>query len=91
MNAGVVWTTFLLVFLAEIGDKTQLLVFARSAETGAPGSVFLGAASALVLSTALGVAAGGAMARLPLWIVRGLAGSMFIGLGVWMLAGLRNY
>ncbi len=90
MKFNIVWATFLLVFVAELGDKTQLLVFARSAETGAPLSVLVGAASALVLSTALGVLAGGAMGRLPDWLVKSTAGILFIAIGAWMLLGLRK-
>ena len=79
--------TFALVFVAELGDKTQLMVFARSAETGRPLAVFVGAASALVLSSALGVLVGGAVAKLPAWLVKGGAGVMFVALGVWALVG----
>ena len=78
------------MFVAELGDKTQLLIFARSAETGAPFSVFVGAVGALVLSTCLGVMVGGAVGKLPPWMVKSVAGLMFIALGAWTLAGLRK-
>ena len=90
MDWKIAAVTFALMFVAELGDKTQLLIFARSAETGAPLSVFAGAAAALILSTAISVLVGGAMARLPEWLVKGAAGLMFVGMGVWVLAGLRK-
>ena len=90
MEWKVVAGTFVLMFIAELGDKTQLLIFARSAETGAPVSVFTGAAAALLLSTALAVLVGGAVGRLPDWLVKSVAGLLFIAIGVWTLYGLRR-
>ena len=90
MDWRVFAATFGLMFIAELGDKTQLLVFARSAETGKPVAVFLGAAAALLLSTALGVAVGGAVQKLPDWIVKAVAGSVFILIGAWTLYGIRK-
>jgi len=46
-------STFVLVFMAEIGDKTQLAAFGLAAEANAPWAVFIGAGAALLLSTAL--------------------------------------
>ncbi|MDX2100017.1 MAG: TMEM165/GDT1 family protein [Leptolyngbyaceae cyanobacterium bins.59] len=48
-------TTFLTVFLAELGDKTQLTTLLMSAESNAPWVVFLGAGAALVTTSFLGV------------------------------------
>ena len=90
MDWKVAAMTFALMFVAELGDKTQLLVFARSAETGAPVSVFAGAVAALIVSTGIGVLVGGAVGRLPDWLVKGISGFVFIGMGVWILAGLRK-
>ncbi len=90
MDWKIISVTFFLVFIAELGDKTQLLVFARSAGTGAPLSVFIGAAGALVLSTSVGVLVGGAVARLPGRLVSGSAGLVFIAIGVWTLLSLRR-
>lgn len=81
MNAFL--TVFLSVFLAELGDKTQLatLLFAAEGERSR-GLVFLAAASALVASTALAVVLGGAAERylsaLPLKLIAGI-GFMVIG------------
>jgi Ca2+/H+ antiporter, TMEM165/GDT1 family len=57
-NLQIVTTTFLTVFLAEIGDKTQLTVLTISAASKSPVVVFLGAALALVTTSFLGVVAG---------------------------------
>lgn len=79
---------FGVVFLAELGDKTQLatLMFA-SDRSLSPMLVFLAASSALVLSTALavllGALAGEYLQAIPLKLI---AGSAFIGIGIWTLA-----
>lgn len=49
------WSTFITIFLAEIGDKTQVTTLLMTAESHAPVIVFLGAGSALVLTSFLGV------------------------------------
>ena len=78
---------FATVFLAELGDKTQLatLLFASQSRQQ-PLLIFLAAAGALCLSTALAVAAGHLggqyLARLPLKLIAGLG---FIALGAWTL------
>lgn len=51
-------STFLSIFLAEIGDKTQLSTLLMSAESQSPGVVFLGAAAALITTSLLGVLLG---------------------------------
>ncbi|ARV58752.1 UPF0016 family membrane protein [Nostocales cyanobacterium HT-58-2] len=55
-------TTFLTIFLAEIGDKTQLSTLLMSAESQSPWVVFLGSAAALVTTSLLGVLLGSWMA-----------------------------
>ena len=77
------------VFLAELGDKTQLatVLYASDARHSRM-SVFLGAASALVASAALGVL-GGSLLRgwLNPRVLTGIAGVMFLALGAWTLWG----
>lgn len=51
-------STFLTIFCAEIGDKTQLTTLLMSAESHAPWIVFAGAGTALVMTSLLGVLAG---------------------------------
>jgi putative Ca2+/H+ antiporter (TMEM165/GDT1 family) len=81
-------TTFGAIFLAEMGDKTQLAAMTLAADTKRPVAVFLGAALALTCVSALGVAVGGALGHyLPKeWIER-VAAVAFILVGVLMLAG----
>jgi Ca2+/H+ antiporter, TMEM165/GDT1 family len=56
-------TTFLAVFLAEIGDKTQIATLMITAESKSPLVVFIGAAIALITTSFLGVAAGKWLAK----------------------------
>ena len=51
-------STFVTIFLAEIGDKTQLTTLLMTAESQAPWIVFAGAGSALVITSLLGVLLG---------------------------------
>jgi putative Ca2+/H+ antiporter (TMEM165/GDT1 family) len=80
-------TIFLSVFLAELGDKTQLatLLFAGSSKT-APWLIFIAAASALVVSTALAVLLGSAAQQyihaIPTKLIAGLG---FVAIGGWLV------
>jgi putative Ca2+/H+ antiporter (TMEM165/GDT1 family) len=79
---------FLSIFLAELGDKTQLatVLFASEAALSRWG-VLAAAAAALVLSTALAVVAGGWLgAWLPARHLKLAAGLGFVAIGVWLLA-----
>jgi putative Ca2+/H+ antiporter (TMEM165/GDT1 family) len=82
------FTIFITVFLAELGDKTQLatLLFATDQKTR-PMLVFAAAAAALVASTALAVALGATaeryLATVPLKLIAGVG---FIAVGLWTLA-----
>jgi putative Ca2+/H+ antiporter (TMEM165/GDT1 family) len=57
-------STFITVFLAELGDKTQLAIVSISGTTSRPGAVFAGSAVALVLASMVGAAAGGSLSSL---------------------------
>jgi putative Ca2+/H+ antiporter (TMEM165/GDT1 family) len=84
----VFWATFLALFLAELGDKTQLAVITLSAQTKSPVAVFLGAALALALVSLLGVAVGSLLGHyLPEKLLKILAAIAFIVIGVLMLWG----
>jgi putative Ca2+/H+ antiporter (TMEM165/GDT1 family) len=77
---------FGIVFLAELGDKTQLAAIAMAAESKSPVSVFLGATLALGLVTLIGVAVGSTLAKfIPVLYIRMAAGALFIVMGVFML------
>jgi putative Ca2+/H+ antiporter (TMEM165/GDT1 family) len=81
-----VLATFSTIFLAEMGDKTQLATVTLAASTQQPLAVFCGAALALVAVCAVGVAIGGALgAYLPLVWIRRAAALAFIGIGLLML------
>ena len=77
--------TFWLVFLAELGDKTQLAVMLQSAVHGR-GVVFLAASAALVLSTLLGVFVGVLLSKLVSErVIHGVGGALFLVFGAMML------
>ena len=79
---------FVTVFLAELGDKTQLAALCLSARERRFWPVFLGAALALVLASALGVAAGRLLGEaLPVRWIRLFSGAIFLILGVLILWG----
>ena len=78
---------FASVFMAELGDKTQLATLTYAASPGAsPLGVFVAAAAALILSSALAVLIGSRIERCvapaQLHLLAGLA---FIGIGTWMV------
>ena len=64
MDPALLLSTFVTVFLAELGDKTQLATVALSGTSNRPMAVFLGSSTALVLASLLGALAGGSMASL---------------------------
>lgn len=68
-------TSFLLIFVAELGDKTQLSLLALAASTGEPWAVFTGGTLALWSVTLLGIAVGATLlARIPArWLHRAAA------------------
>jgi len=77
---------FILIFLAEMGDKTQLMSMALAAEYRKPVWVFIGAVSALAVVTLIGVLFGEALTRIiPARRIHQLAGLLFIVFGVLML------
>ncbi len=87
-NLRIFASTFGLVALAELGDKTQLAVVALTGEYGNPLAVFIGASLALVLVSAVGVLAGRVVARkLSLARIELVAAALFIVLGVIFLLG----
>jgi putative Ca2+/H+ antiporter (TMEM165/GDT1 family) len=87
-NFRIFGSTFALVALAEMGDKTQLAVVALTGEYGSPYAVFIGASLALVLISAIGVVAGRVVARkVSLAHIELVAAALFIVLGVIFLLG----
>ncbi len=81
-------TTFGLVFLAELGDKTQLATMLIATQSKSLLSVFLGSAIALVFSAAAGVILGAALTRyIPTSYLQSGAGVAFVAIGLLLLLG----
>lgn len=79
-------STFAAIFVAELGDKTQLAALSLSAGSKSKWVVFLASALALTASSAIAVAVGEGLSRVvsPLWLKRA-AGVIFIVMGVLFL------
>ena len=79
-------STFLTIFLAEMGDKTQLATLLISAESQSPWIVFIGAAGALITTSLLGVLVGQWLAkRLSPQSLDTAAGSLLLLIAVMLL------
>ncbi len=89
MDLRLLFSTFMAIFLAEMGDKTQLATMSLAAGARSRWSVFLGASAGLVLTSALAVLGGELFSRwVPTnWIRRG-AGLVFLVLGAVYLFGV---
>ncbi len=88
MNWNIVVSTFVAVFFAELGDKTQLSTMMLASSKKAPASVFVGSAVALVLSSLIGVLVGDTLYRVvPAHIIRYAAGAGFLVIGALILFG----
>ncbi len=88
MDWRIIASTFVTVFLAELGDKTQLSTMMLASRKQARLSVFLGSASALVLSSLIGVLVGGALNKVvPESVIKTAAGAAFVIIGGLILAG----
>ena len=86
MNRSIFWTTFFTVFLAEVGDKTQLAAMTATVRSGQIWTVFFAASAALVCATAIGVMVGGVLFKfIPEAAIKWAAGCAFIGVGLWVL------
>lgn len=88
MDWKIFGTAFLTLFLAELGDKTQLAVITMTSSTESKLSVLLGASLALVVVTVIGVAVGGVLSQyIPTEWLQRIVAVAFILIGVLMLAG----
>lgn len=88
MEWKIIGTAFLTLFLAELGDKTQLAVITMTAKTDNKLAVFIGASVALVLVTLLGVLFGGLLTQyVPAEWLQRIVALAFIVIGVLMLFG----
>jgi putative Ca2+/H+ antiporter (TMEM165/GDT1 family) len=88
MDWKIFTTAFITLFLAELGDKTQLAVITMTSSTESKISVFLGASLALIAVTLIGVVFGGVLSQyVPTeWLQRSVAVA-FIVIGALMLLG----
>ena len=85
-TGGVFLSTFLLVFIAELGDKTQIASFSMAAESGKAASVLIGATLALVCASLMAVFVGQRLAvMLPRRLLKVLSGLLFLGTGIFLL------
>jgi len=85
MDWKVFSTTFVALFIAELGDKTQLAAISLTGQTGKPVSVFLGAVLALALVTLIGVVFGEALVSfIPVEYLKKGAAALFVVIGVLM-------
>jgi len=84
-------TAFVTVFVAELGDKTQLAALGLAAGSRARWTVFLGASLALVCTTAIAIVAAEGIGRVisPL-ALRRASSVRFIALGAWGLYAARH-
>lgn len=89
MDWKVLASTFGLLFLAELGDKTQLAVISMTCKTGKPWMVFVGAALALIVVTLIGAFAGQLIAQyVPVAVINKVAAALFVVMGVAMWFGV---
>ncbi|MDF1513510.1 MAG: TMEM165/GDT1 family protein [Anaerolineae bacterium] len=93
MDWQILISTFGLVFIAELGDKTQLAVMTQTCKFRRPWSVFLGGSFALIAVTALGAAGGRLLSTLvPEGVIRAIAALGFVIMGtvIWREAHKRD-
>lgn len=83
MNWKLLITAFVTLFLAELGDKTQLAVVALASTGKSPWMTFIGSSLALVLSTLIAVLVGfGLQKIIPIKTVHLIAGILFVIIGL---------
>ncbi len=86
MDFKVFSATFITIFLAELGDKTQFAAMAVSATTTSTTSVLLGVVFALALAGTLGVLAGSLLGNvLNPQMMKYISGALLILMGAWIL------
>ncbi|HOG65267.1 MAG TPA: TMEM165/GDT1 family protein [Spirochaetota bacterium] len=81
----IVFTTFLLVFFAELGDKTQIAALSMAASGGKMLEVFIGASLALVAATLMAVFLGRWVSRhVRPEILKRVSAILFVATGGWL-------
>ena len=83
MILSLLLSTFLTIFIAELGDKTQLATLTISGSTNKPLAVFLGSSIALIFASLLGALAGGSISNfVPEIILKSIASVTFFIIGI---------
>lgn len=91
MDFKILFAAFSLIFIAELGDKTQLAALAFTTSAKSPWMVFLGTSLALICATALAVAFGEVLSNiLPPRILQIVSAVLFILVGVFLLVNLAR-
>ena len=86
MILSLLLSTFITIFIAELGDKTQLATLTMSGTSNKPLAVFLGSSTALVLASLVGALAGGSISNfVPEIILKSIASVTFFILGMRLL------
>ncbi|GAB1258919.1 TMEM165/GDT1 family protein [Aurantivibrio plasticivorans] len=92
MDIKIIATVFIAVFIAELGDKTQLatMLFAADKDVS-KWAVFVGSSLALIVASAIGVLAGSYISQyVGERALTFIAGIGFVGIGLWTLWGLKT-
>ena len=83
MILSILLSTFLTIFIAELGDKTQLATLTMSGTSNKPLAIFLGSSTALVFASLIGALAGGSISNfVPEIILKSIASATFFILGI---------
>ena len=88
MDWKILIATFSTIFLAELGDKTQIAAIIMTSKTNKPLTVFIGSMIAFAVITIIGVAFGGVITKvIPINIIKMSSAVAFISVGVLILTG----
>ncbi len=86
MDWKILGSVYLMIFLAELGDKTQLATFCAASACDSRWGVFLGSALALITTSAIATLLGAGIAQaVPPYVINKMAGFAFLGFGVYYL------
>jgi putative Ca2+/H+ antiporter (TMEM165/GDT1 family) len=88
MDWKILIATFSTIFLAELGDKTQIAAIIMTSKTNKPLTVFIGSMIAFAVITIIGVAFGGIITKvIPIYLLKVLSAVAFITVGILILTG----
>tara|TARA_B100000212_G_scaffold206249_1_gene155610 strand:- start:1304 stop:1615 length:312 start_codon:yes stop_codon:yes gene_type:complete len=91
MIINLLLSSFVTIFIAELGDKTQLATLSLSGTSKKPLAVFLGSASALILASLVGVLAGGSISTfIPEIYLKLIASVTFLIIGLRLIFDSLN-